>query len=154
MLDQISKFVDQMRVQADTVGTTPTTPRGCKPSAFQGHGENVGSPVDQVVVEAEQFKAAVEKPQGIISDDIFQSSEIRHILQKLMDNDDDEFFHLTCHIELSLKQKIQRGEFVELERLLPKSRAQVVNEEQKMHFVNRDGATYWVCQIKKVRSVG
>ena len=35
-------------------------------------------------------------------------------------NIDNEFFHITCHIELGLKQKIERGEFVELERLLPR----------------------------------
>ena len=61
-----------------------------------------------------------------------------------MENDDDKFFHLTCHIDQNLKLKIESGQFVDLERLLPKSRLQVVNEEQRMHFVNHDGATFWV----------
>ena len=34
--------------------------------------------------------------------------------------EDDEFFHLTCHVEASMKQKIERGEFIELDKLLPK----------------------------------
>ena len=33
---------------------------------------------------------------------------------------DDDFFHLTCHIEPALFQKIERGEFVDLDKLLPK----------------------------------
>ena len=34
----------------------------------------------------------------------------------------DDFFHLTCHIEPNLIHKIEKGEFVELEKLLPKDR--------------------------------
>ena len=33
---------------------------------------------------------------------------------------DDEFFHLTCHVDVNLKSKIQRAEFVDLEKLLPR----------------------------------
>ena len=33
---------------------------------------------------------------------------------------------------------------MDLSRLLPKSRYQTMNSEQKMHFVNRDGESYWV----------
>ena len=53
-------------------------------------------------------------------------------------------FHLTCHIDIALKQKIERGEFVDLEKLLPRTRAQVVSDEQKMQFVNREGSSYWI----------
>ena len=35
---------------------------------------------------------------------------------------DDEFFHLTCHVDLNLKHKIERGEFVELDKLLTRDR--------------------------------
>ena len=35
---------------------------------------------------------------------------------------DDEFFHVTSQIEATIKSKIERGEFVDLERLLPKDR--------------------------------
>ena len=35
-------------------------------------------------------------------------------------NQDDEFFHITSQIDPNLRQKIERGEFIELERLLPK----------------------------------
>ena len=35
---------------------------------------------------------------------------------------DDDFFHLTCHIDPNLFHKIEKGEFVELEKLLPKDK--------------------------------
>ena len=35
---------------------------------------------------------------------------------------DDEFFHITSQIEPNLRSKIERGEFIDLERLLPKDR--------------------------------
>ena len=35
---------------------------------------------------------------------------------------DDDFFHLTCHIEPSLIHKIEKGEFIKLEKLLPKEK--------------------------------
>ena len=63
---------------------------------------------ENAIVSAEKFKAQIEKPKG-------KGIE-----------EDDQFFHLTCHIDKALKQKIETGEFVELENLLPKTGA---NEE-------------------------
>ena len=36
---------------------------------------------------------------------------------------DDEFFHITSQIDPSLRVKIERGKFIELERLLPRDRS-------------------------------
>ena len=55
---------------------------------------------------------------------------------------DDDFFHLTCHIEPSLIHKIEKGEFVELEKLLPKDRIGNKVEEGHMEWVHRDGGTF------------
>ena len=29
--------------------------------------------------------------------------------------DDDEFFHITCHVDASVRSKIEKGEYVDLE---------------------------------------
>ena len=42
---------------------------------------------------------------------------------------DDDFFHLTCHIDPSLFHKIEKGEYVELEKLLPKDKLSKVGGE-------------------------
>ena len=65
-------------------------------------------------------------------------------MSEFFDNDDD-FFHLTCHIDSSLREKIERGEFVDLERLLPSNRYnQRLTGDSRMELVNRDGVTYFV----------
>ena len=57
---------------------------------------------------------------------------------------DDEFFHLTCQVDPNLKQKIKKGEFVELEKLLVKDRFRSVSDSagQRMELVNKGGETY------------
>ena len=56
---------------------------------------------------------------------------------------DDEFFHLMCHVEPNLKQKIERGEFVDLEKLLMKDKFKNSNNvSQRMELVSRGGETF------------
>ena len=56
---------------------------------------------------------------------------------------DDDFFHLTCFIEPSLIHKIEKGEFVELKKLLPKDKLGRT-EEGRLEWVQRDGGTFLV----------
>ena len=51
---------------------------------------------------------------------------------------DDDFFHLTCHIDSALWSKIERGEYVNLEKLLPKFKGKY-SEETRLEWVHRDG---------------
>ena len=55
---------------------------------------------------------------------------------------DDDFFHLTCHIEPNLIHKVEKGEFVELEKLLPKDK--YGKSEERLEWVHRDGGTFLV----------
>ena len=60
---------------------------------------------------------------------------------------DDNFFHLTCHIDLNLKSKIENGEFVNLDKLLPKDSVQsrlTSTNETKLEWVQSEGNTYLV----------
>ena len=50
----------------------------------------------KVILEAEQYKVTVEQPKGKMNEGIT----------------DDEFFHLTCHLDPALKLKIEKGEFI------------------------------------------
>ena len=70
---------------------------------------------------------------------------------------DDDFFHLTCHIEPSLIHKIEKGEFVELEKLLPKDRMQFTRgggEENRLEWVQCDGSTYLVSAGRDAKITG
>ena len=56
---------------------------------------------------------------------------------------DDDFFHLTCHIELSLRKKIERGKFMDLEKLLLKGKSKLM-DDTRLEWVHRDGGTYLI----------
>ena len=63
----------------------------------------------------EKLRSKFVKPEGLAPLD----SEIMFLRNF---DQDDEFFHITSQIDPNLKLKIERGEFVELERLLPKDK--------------------------------
>ena len=95
-----------------------------------------GLVANQLLVQAEKFRAKVEAPKGKFSIMPYDYDELRTKFVKPeglapIDNkimflrnfdQDDEFFHITSQIEPSLQLKIERGEFIELERLLPRDR--------------------------------
>ena len=56
---------------------------------------------------------------------------------------DDDFFHLTCHVDVSLMGKIEKGEFVELEKLLPKEKKhRTGTSDNRLEWVHSGGATF------------
>ena len=56
---------------------------------------------------------------------------------------DEDFFQLMCHVEPGLRMKIENGEFVDLEKLLPKDKRSTYKpEEDRLEWVFRDGGTY------------
>ena len=57
---------------------------------------------------------------------------------------DDDFFHLTCFIDPTLIHKIEKGEFVELEKLLPKDKLNNNGGEDRLEWVQREGGTFLV----------
>ena len=69
------------------------------------------------ILEAEQFKAAVNVPQGNFYNLPIDRVDKLNVHDNIRDNpyygsrvrDDDEFCHITCHIEDVTKRKIERG---------------------------------------------
>ena len=66
---------------------------------------------------------------------------------------DDDFFHLTCHIDPNLQLKIEKGCYVDLDKLLPKECGEnsVYSNEKKMEWVQCEGSTYLVPAKKSSR---
>ena len=115
---------------------------------------------EKLVIEAEKFKASITPPKGNntekLNDNAIDKSNLSDSISELIsllrnqtevssraDNDDD-FMHVTCHIDSNLRDKIGRGEFIELERLLPKNRSQIMNTNgnSEIQIVKRDGSKY------------
>ena len=119
--------------------------------------------VDATIIEAEKFRAKVATPPGMLSNlktgilehniQLSQQPDIglehngvieQQIMQREIGNglSDDDFFHQTSHIDLLLKQKIENGEFVDLDKLLPKDRVGGANrysDDNRMEWIQRDG---------------
>ena len=157
--------------------------------------------MEQAIVEAEKYKATIEKPSGmnetmpikllncdLACDESFnaqkypiveggvrgavlgnprvfndnQGLNLPHLDQSSSDSrdssvgrqvvgnglSDDDFFHLTCHIDQGLKKKIENGEFVDLDKLLPKDNSfqgrLSYSNETKLEWVQSEGNTYLV----------
>ena len=95
---------------------------------------------DQMLVQAEKFKAKLEAWKGIGTfNNLLMPYDYEQLCSRFVKaeglapldreilflrnfDQDDEFFHVTSQIDPGLRSKIERGEFVELERLLPHDR--------------------------------
>ena len=94
---------------------------------------------DEAILDAEHFKAKIQPPKGKLS-----YAEILKLHET--DDNDDDFFHITCHVDESLRERIELGEFVDLDKLLPKDKCggtQVYNEAQRMQIFEQNGTTFW-----------
>ena len=132
MANKISEFVEGIRLEESSRhrclphdGREEVQPG--QPCVTPSKGDKEGA--DKVILQAEQFKANITAPP--------KGNEFTPIL---VENDDD-FFHITCHVEHNLKEKIERGDFVDLEKLLPKERCS--SDEKRMELVSRNGMTYF-----------
>ena len=77
----------------------------------------------------DKLRSKLIKPEGLAPID-------NEILFLRNFDQDDEFFHITSQIDPSLRVKIERGEFIELERLLPcdRSSAKGPNDDLNRHL--------------------
>ena len=164
--DKITHFIEGVRLEAKSkepatsVGRSPNA-MGPKPGCstdvstlvkeivdpYQEQLDAAKQKANQLILNAEKFKASVNVPPGGFS----HSSAFEH-------NDmvsDDDFFHITCHLDPLIKTKIEKGEYIDLERLLPKSRNTFGGEDTKMSLVHRDGQVFFVpaANGQKINSV-
>ena len=206
--NQISQFIEGIRVQSvvqqpridriqpslqdqQEAGTSSGSQRPVRSEQqeFAANLDQAKEKANQLIIEAEKFKAAVSNPPGMNNDSFIPISQMipsnmqdgdgvmscnqsphipvinmPHYQQQMsasgggevssnsagtsnagprLDHDDD-FFHVSCHIDPVLKSKIQKGDFVDLDRLLPKLRNSFAIAENKMDLVFRDGHSYFV----------
>ena len=112
-------FVEEIRILGSSRNTTPSGNRGStvrrsiESDKPQGAFPRLGTagPVTPTAcelmqkynLEAEKFQATIEPPP-----------------KGTYDVEDDDYFHLACHMDASLKAKIEKGEYIDLEKLLPR----------------------------------
>ena len=149
----VSQFVEAVRLE----GHPEDGPQRRKSDVAAIELEQAQQRAEKAVLEAEKFRASVETPGKFLNNNVThgipspQLSNLNADCRTSMNNipnigggvSDDDFFHLTCHIEPSLIHKIVKGEFIELEKLLPKDKVGK-GKEGRMEWVHRDGGTFLV----------
>ena len=138
--------------------------------------EEAKEKVNQAILEAEQFKAMINDPRGEsrinptnLIGELAQASDNQHgdhfqpelfnfwLPQQESDQSevsDDAFFHITCHVNPTLRAKIEKGEYVDLEKLIPKNRFKNRKDEGHFEWVTRGGYTYLAPIEKDSKIVG
>ena len=152
VINRISNFVENIRIQSRRVtpesqevrsGKGEHTPNRRQHKDKQQLSTSTSSreTADQIVLDAEQFKAKLQPPKGESL-----GLNVNGMGRVPLLDEDDEFFHVTCHISQTLKSKIAKGEFVDLDLLIPKDKyGGYVNahKENKVELVSRDGHMYF-----------
>ena len=169
MVNKISDFIEGMRVEDKrrrSLDKQMVTSLTNKHGAEGEPGTSTGGLMPQItpsrnpakeladrkIIEAEKFKASLTTPKGNYPG-IVISPTVPNFQQNGpyvgMDNatngllEDDEFFHITCHVDPTLRGKIEKREFVDLERLLAKERFRGRGDEPgHLEFYSKDGYTY------------
>ena len=159
-IDQISNFIETIRRQprqespqqidtdfaveqdADTQQDHHMSKEEEEQQELETKMKEAREKAQRFIVEAEQFKASVNVPQGISDNPFYRDKEVK---------DDDDFFHVTCHLDPSIKSKIERGEFVDLKRLLPKQK--VMGKEEMAQLVFKDGKPFFLNTADKDRKI-
>ena len=165
VMRHISEFVDQLTVESDR--NTDKQEEQCyerlmpKSRVMVPGLKEAQKRAEQVVIESEKFKAAVEMPSGRNfcftdkedNDRVSPTSDVMRC-QIGLGLSDDDFFHLTCHIDVNMKQKIENGCYVDLDKLLPKEKeaGQQYSDETKLEWVQSKGSTYLV-PVKKMSRI-
>ena len=57
------------------------------------------------------------------------------------EDDDENFFFHTLHIDSNLVVKIEKGQFVDLEKLLP--REKILHKDGRLNIIEKDGISYF-----------
>ena len=149
--NQISKCIEGIRLQNEHLAwvssdNQPGTSGANRESHDDAQSEHVKQmeeakrKTDKLILDVEHFRATVDPPPSRVQNQM--TIQVDHNLDV-----DDQFFHITCHVDEALKGKIARGEFVALEKLLLKGkyggRPNAVNEH-KLDLVYRDGQSFFI----------
>ena len=151
--DKISDFVEAIRMEQELedIGRRKTS------KIVVPGQEQARECTERTIIEAEKYKAAIETPPGMLNhfnplDHASLEGPVVAILQQGGVNtsvglSDDDFFHLICHVDSNLKEKIERGDYVDLDKLLVKDNNGPWSNEQfsdceRLEWVRNEMGTF------------
>ena len=96
--------------------------------------ERAMSRVEKSLLNAEKFKASVATPRGKVPEPDYNC--------EMFDN---KFSSTTSHVDQPTREKIEVGGFVEVEKLIPKTKTpRPDGEDKRMDLVTKEGYSYFV----------
>ena len=146
--NEVAQFLSKMRLfpEKDSRSRDRKTDSDSDESPTRGHGSSSDAKemrktgrqlADELIIQAEKQKARILPNPGTekILDRV-DPNNMNHL------ESDGEFMHITCHIDDSLRARIQRGEFVELEKLLKKPKFFKGSDSEKVEMINKEGKSF------------
>ena len=134
--DEIRRSAGQPRVRAEVV-----VPSISKQPETKDKTDEAKEVTTNLILDTERFRADISQPKGMGGENNFFKGVCTVKEGEILE--DDDFFHITCHVEQSITKKFSRGEFVELDKLLVKDKfRRSGSDQQRLEFVNQDGHTY------------
>ena len=154
VMQNVSNFVGNVRAEVEML--EPARERSPQPctsrqpmlsSTVEVTGINEAREMaEQNLLVAEKHQASVEQPAG------------EQIIKVGQGVSDDDFFHLMCHVDPNLIRKIEAGEFVDLDKLLPREKLSGnggrQSDENRLEWVHRDGDMFLVPANKESKING
>ena len=98
------------------------------------HERNQQSEFERMITDAEWSRANIFKPPG--GNEVL----LKSFHTKMISEMDDDFFHYSAHIDNTLVQKIEKGEYVDLAKLLPKEK--LLFHDGRMRMIQKEGSTF------------
>ena len=134
----------------ETKGSTPTHRQSERSDGATRRKLTGRDVADDLILQAERHKASIAPKTGNYEEvlDRVDPSNMNHL------QDDSTFLHSTCHVDSVLRAKIQRGEYVELEKLLmrPKSfKNPTSTGKDRLSLVNNNGIAEFEVPGEQVR---
>ena len=150
----VTDFIKRIRLN-DFAGTSEDQTRAgvrsevVRPRRSDDVTDQLTDPVEQARIDAQETVLAAERYKATMAPTGKDPTQIGNELVQYQDPDDD-FFHTTCHIDLTLRERIKKGEFVELEKLLrKKSKLSRDGDEQRLEIFNKDGRAFLAPSVDK-----
>ena len=140
--NKVSEFIEGIRIQNEQNAIEIAhQAQKTGPSVMDnmdGLVEEARAKSSKIILDAEHFRAAVNPPAGMAS-----VIGLAGAMNEQMLDIDDQFFHVTCHVDPGMHAKIKKGDFVNLEKLLPRMKGPK-GQENKLDLVYKDGQSYFI----------
>ena len=91
----------------------------------------------EIIKEAERGCADIMRPTGKPKDS--RNSFLSHTMA-----DDDEFYDFAAHISQKICNKIEKGRFVDLEKLIKRNKTVASSNENGVELINKEGRSYLI----------